>query len=231
MEGRTNTPCTNKIMQLLHALAANEELVVVATDFAKGVFTGGACAAVGLFVGGTGGLAAGGVAGAVLAIFLSKGTRRLSDILKELTPDTKEKLCAALCALLEELVWWAVEALVERVLGDTKLKNKIKDEFMRITAVNLERTIVTSLDAHTPKLLDLLKGKGGSAGTKIRPLLDSLAKDVNKDDLTDSYINHVLKEIVCRQSVSSEVLTDVSIVVEGTVVLADCKTKQKPAHF
>ncbi|KAL7826197.1 hypothetical protein SRHO_G00339350 [Serrasalmus rhombeus] len=137
-------------------------------------------------------------------------------------------------------------------------ESQIKDEFMRITTVNLERTFMTNLDAHTPKLLDLLKGKGGSAGTKIRPLLDSLAKnndldhrrdlvirglisylgengedllkdyqDVNKDDLSDSYINHVLKIIVCRQSVSSEVLTDVSIVIEGTEVLADCKTVAK----
>ncbi|KAL7873558.1 hypothetical protein AOLI_G00126290 [Acnodon oligacanthus] len=49
-------------------------------------------------------------------------------------------------------------------------------------------------------------------------------QDVNKDDLRDSNINYVLKIIVCRQSVSSEVLTDVSIVIEGTEVLADCKT-------
>ncbi|KAL6465870.1 hypothetical protein MHYP_G00260030 [Metynnis hypsauchen] len=46
-------------------------------------------------------------------------------------------------------------------------ESQIKDEFMRITTVNLERTFMTNLDAHTTKLLDLLKGKGGSAGTKI----------------------------------------------------------------
>ncbi|KAL6484916.1 hypothetical protein MHYP_G00069610 [Metynnis hypsauchen] len=106
-------------------------------------------------------------------------------------------------------------------------ESQIKDEFMRITTVNLECTFMTNLDAHMPKLLDLFKGKGGSAGTKIRPLLDSLAKDVNEDDLSDSYINHVLKIIVRRQSVSSEVLTHVSIVIEGTEVLADCKTVAK----
>ncbi|KAL6457319.1 hypothetical protein MHYP_G00342820 [Metynnis hypsauchen] len=135
-------------------------------------------------------------------------------------------------------------------------ESQIKDEFMRITTVNLERTFMTNLDAHMPKLLDLLKGKGGSAGTKIRPLLDSLAKnndldhrrdlvirglisylgengedllkdyqDMNEDDLSDSYINHVLKIIVRRQRVG--VLTHVSIVIEGTEVLADCKTVAK----
>ncbi|KAL6478277.1 hypothetical protein MHYP_G00141120 [Metynnis hypsauchen] len=127
MEGRTKTPSTNTIMQLLHALAANEELEVVVTDFAKGAVTGGVGAAVALFLGGTGAIAAGVVAGAVLGIVLSKGTKPLRDILKELTPDTKEKLCAALWNVLEEVLWCAVDALVERVLGDTKLKNKVVD--------------------------------------------------------------------------------------------------------
>ncbi|KAL7848191.1 hypothetical protein AOLI_G00229090 [Acnodon oligacanthus] len=60
-------------------------------------------------------------------------------------------------------------------------ESQIKEEFIRITTVNLERTFMTNLDAHMPKFLDLLKGKGRSAGTKIRPLLDSLAKSNDLD--------------------------------------------------
>ncbi|XP_054587898.1 uncharacterized protein [Nothobranchius furzeri] len=53
-------------------------------------------------------------------------------------------------------------------------ENQIKEEFKRLTTVHLEQTFLSSLDRFTPKLLAMFQKKGGTAGTKIRPMLDSL---------------------------------------------------------
>ncbi|XP_062414846.1 uncharacterized protein LOC119210675 [Pungitius pungitius] len=53
---------------------------------------------------------------------------------------------------------------------------QIKEEFKRITTVPLERTFLTKLDFYTPKMLEIFSKKGGLAGTKIRPLPDSLSQ-------------------------------------------------------
>ncbi|KAJ4924410.1 hypothetical protein JOQ06_000650 [Pogonophryne albipinna] len=54
--------------------------------------------------------------------------------------------------------------------------NEIKEEFRRITTIHLERIFLTKLDFYTPKLEEIFGTKGGVAGTKIRPLLDSLSQ-------------------------------------------------------
>ncbi len=51
---------------------------------------------------------------------------------------------------------------------------QIKEEFRRITAVPLEQTFMSKLDSYTPKLLELLKAKGGLAGVKIQSTLSAL---------------------------------------------------------
>lgn len=53
---------------------------------------------------------------------------------------------------------------------------QIKEEFRRITTIHLERTFLTKLDLYKPKLREVFAKKGGVAGTKIRPLLDSIRK-------------------------------------------------------
>lgn len=51
---------------------------------------------------------------------------------------------------------------------------QIEEEFKRITTLRLERTFLTNLDKHTPKLLEAFRKKGGNAGAKMKPLLDSV---------------------------------------------------------
>uniref|UniRef100_A0A8C1ABN1 Uncharacterized protein n=1 Tax=Cyprinus carpio carpio TaxID=630221 RepID=A0A8C1ABN1_CYPCA len=48
---------------------------------------------------------------------------------------------------------------------------QIKEEFRRITTVSLEETFTRKLDEYTP---GLVRAKGGAAGCKMRPLLDTL---------------------------------------------------------
>ncbi|TNN53222.1 hypothetical protein EYF80_036583 [Liparis tanakae] len=49
---------------------------------------------------------------------------------------------------------------------------EIKAEFRRITTIPLEQTFMYKLDYYTPKLISLMKAKGGVLGTTLRPLLD-----------------------------------------------------------
>ncbi|KAF3838873.1 hypothetical protein F7725_010641, partial [Dissostichus mawsoni] len=58
---------------------------------------------------------------------------------------------------------------------------QIKEEFRRITTIHLQRTFLTKLDFDTPKLQETFGTKGGVAGTKIRPLLDSLSRQRGED--------------------------------------------------
>ncbi|XP_042068580.1 uncharacterized protein LOC121811945 [Haplochromis burtoni] len=48
------------------------------------------------------------------------------------------------------------------------------EEFRRITTVSLVETFMLKLDEYTPGLLQLMPAKGGAAGSKMRPLLDTL---------------------------------------------------------
>ena len=50
----------------------------------------------------------------------------------------------------------------------------MKEEFKRITTINLDRTFLTKMDFYTPKLLTVFKTKGGTSGTKIKSVLESL---------------------------------------------------------
>ncbi|XP_036420297.1 uncharacterized protein LOC118803874 [Colossoma macropomum] len=137
---RTMASFTNEIMQILYTLVAKEELEVE-TNITKGTVISGACAAVGVVLGGPCGLVAGVAAGAVLGICFSKSSKCLTDVLKGLTPDTKQKLCAGLWQLLKELVCWAVDVLIAMLLGDTKLKNVVVDFIRSFFEGSLKMTI------------------------------------------------------------------------------------------
>ncbi|XP_051272765.1 uncharacterized protein LOC127372883 [Dicentrarchus labrax] len=67
----------------------------------------------------------------------------------------------------------AIQDLLER-WPSLFCENQIKEEFKRITTMHLERTFLSRLDRYTTKLLEIFRRKGGTAGTKIKPMLDSL---------------------------------------------------------
>ncbi|KAL7824343.1 hypothetical protein SRHO_G00346120 [Serrasalmus rhombeus] len=54
---------------------------------------------------------------------------------------------------------------------------QIKEEFKRITTVQLETTFMANLDKYTGRLLSLFRTKGGAAGRKMGNLLDVLKQD------------------------------------------------------
>ncbi|XP_073729965.1 uncharacterized protein [Misgurnus anguillicaudatus] len=63
---------------------------------------------------------------------------------------------------------------------------QIKEEFRRITTVSLEETFMRKLDEYTPGLLRLMHAKGGAAGCKMRPLLDTLNDTQNIEKKRDA---------------------------------------------
>ncbi|KTF74419.1 hypothetical protein cypCar_00047951, partial [Cyprinus carpio] len=53
---------------------------------------------------------------------------------------------------------------------------EIKEEFRRLTTISLEQSFMNRLDAYTPKMITLMKLKGGVVGTKLRPYMDILSQ-------------------------------------------------------
>ncbi|KAG9275705.1 sterile alpha motif domain-containing protein 3-like isoform X2 [Astyanax mexicanus] len=125
---------------------------------------------------------------------------------------------------------------------------EIKEEFRRITTVSLEQTFMRKLDYYTPKLLALMKVKGGVVGTKLRPHLDKMCQDQSiemrrdaiirslilylgekeeelfKDCLEDNrsdVTEHLLKILVIHGA-EGEDPVDVSILLDGAEILPGC---------
>uniref|UniRef100_A0A3B1K2Q9 Sterile alpha motif domain-containing protein 3-like n=1 Tax=Astyanax mexicanus TaxID=7994 RepID=A0A3B1K2Q9_ASTMX len=69
---------------------------------------------------------------------------------------------------------------------------EIKEEFRRITTVSLEQTFMRKLDYYTPKLLALMKVKGGVVGTKLRPHLDKMCQDQSIEMRRDAIIRSLI---------------------------------------
>ncbi|KAL4008579.1 hypothetical protein ACER0C_002431 [Sarotherodon galilaeus] len=127
----------------------------------------------------------------------------------------------------------AIQDLLER-WPSLFCENQIKEEFKRITTIHLERTFLSRLDGYTTKLLEIFRRKGGTAGTKIKPMLDSLNKhhvdgrrdiiirclveylgesgeelikdhqDVSQEALKADCSNHMMKIIVIHPNVAQE---------------------------
>ncbi|KAL1279267.1 hypothetical protein QQF64_025940 [Cirrhinus molitorella] len=55
---------------------------------------------------------------------------------------------------------------------------EIKEEFRRLTTISLEQSFMNRLDTYTPKMITLLKLKGGVVGTKLRPYMDILKPNI-----------------------------------------------------
>ncbi|KAM7370536.1 hypothetical protein PAMP_010072 [Pampus punctatissimus] len=129
---------------------------------------------------------------------------------------------------------------------------EIKEEFRRITTIPLEQTFMCKLDEYTPKLITLMKAKGGAVGIKMRPLLDRLSQkqsiemrretvirslilylgekdeELFEDCLEDSrsdVSNCILKILVVHGTDEDPV--DVSILVEGHEILPGCNSTAK----
>uniref|UniRef100_A0A9J8DKI6 Sterile alpha motif domain-containing 3-like n=1 Tax=Cyprinus carpio carpio TaxID=630221 RepID=A0A9J8DKI6_CYPCA len=98
---------------------------------------------------------------------------------------------------------------------------QIKEEFRRITTVSLEETFMRKLDEYTPGLLRLMRAKGGAAGCKMRPLLDTL------NDECEDYTDKTMKVIVKHSVMAEEDPSDLSIVIEGNQVMEGCGSRTK----
>ncbi|XP_025760980.1 uncharacterized protein LOC112846003 [Oreochromis niloticus] len=128
----------------------------------------------------------------------------------------------------------------------------IIEEFRRITTVSLVETFILKLDEYTPGLLQLMRAKRGAAGSKMRPLLDTLndtqsiekKRDVvicclisylgeRQEDLfhdcqeCEDYTDNMMKVIVIHNIMAEEDPSDVFIVIEGNQVMSGCGSRTK----
>ncbi|KAE8278979.1 hypothetical protein D5F01_LYC22561 [Larimichthys crocea] len=95
---------------------------------------------------------------------------------------------------------------------------EIKEEFRIITTIPLEHRFLSKVDLYTPKLIALMKTKGGCMGTKLRPLLNKLSQQDNRSDVTV----HIVKVLVIRGA-DGEDPVDASIILEGMEMLSGCR--------
>ncbi|KAL6467084.1 hypothetical protein MHYP_G00248880 [Metynnis hypsauchen] len=70
---------------------------------------------------------------------------------------------------------------------------QIKEEFRRITTIRLEETFMSKLDGYTPRLLELVRAKGGMAGTKLRPILDAINQSHGIERKRDMVIQSLIE--------------------------------------
>uniref|UniRef100_A0A3B3RSE1 Uncharacterized protein n=2 Tax=Paramormyrops kingsleyae TaxID=1676925 RepID=A0A3B3RSE1_9TELE len=110
---------------------------------------------------------------------------------------------------------------------------------------------MSKLDGYTPKLLELMKAKGGVAGLKMQPILNVLIQDDRIETRRDAVIRNLilyLGEVAenlfkdskdgNQEDFSNSLMTilvhgngdeepDVSIVLEGSKVLTKCQNTAK----
>ncbi|KAL6458616.1 hypothetical protein MHYP_G00320880 [Metynnis hypsauchen] len=72
-------------------------------------------------------------------------------------------------------------------------ESEIKEEFRRITTIRLEETFMSELDGYTPRLLELVRAKGGMAGTKLRPILDAINQSLGIERKRDMVIQSLIE--------------------------------------
>ncbi|KAL2093349.1 hypothetical protein ACEWY4_010661 [Coilia grayii] len=115
-------------------------------------------------------------------------------------------------------------------------EDQVKKEFRRITAIPLESTFLDKLDSYTPQLLSVMRTKGGVAGTKIRPMLDTLCQVLL---VQFSFVNVMLCFSLIKendqssQSQAMKILlvysqddpVDVALAIDGAEVLSKCRNK------
>ncbi|XP_043953902.1 uncharacterized protein LOC122820502 [Gambusia affinis] len=132
------------------------------------------------------------------------------------------------------------------------IEAQIKEEFRRITTVSLEETFMLKLDEYTPGLMQLMRAKGGAAGSKMHPLLDTLNDTQSIEEKRDAvvcclinylgerqedlfhdcqecedYTDKTMKVIVMHNIMAEEDPSDVSIVIEGNQVMEGCGRRTK----
>ncbi|XP_067105521.1 uncharacterized protein [Osmerus mordax] len=110
-----------------------------------------------------------------------------------------------------------------------------------------------NLDSYTPRLLNIMRAKGGVPGTKIRPILDTLNQRDSIERRRDAVIrslieylgesgvelfldcqeadrhentHHILKVLVLHAATDEDPV-DVSIIIEGNEVLTKCDNTAK----
>lgn len=142
------------IKELIMDLVKSEELYVVLPNMALGAGIGVLVAGVGVWFGGIPGIVAGIVifindfpvkssglvqtltfpynlklsgaaAGGVALACMGGVFKPLTDYLENLSPEMQEMLYNGVKLLLAEVIWVGLDMLLEKVMGDTKLKNKI----------------------------------------------------------------------------------------------------------
>ncbi|KAI7804210.1 hypothetical protein IRJ41_001754 [Triplophysa rosa] len=80
--------------------------------------------------------------------------------------------------------------------ADNLEANLVTAEFQRITTVQLEPKLMSSLDPHTPKLLTLFCAKGGALGQRLKTEMELLKDGHCSVDMTREVVIRFMIEFL-----------------------------------
>ncbi|RVE74913.1 hypothetical protein OJAV_G00026850 [Oryzias javanicus] len=122
-------PGVDDIIRLCCEISAHKKIKVAFKHPIKGVMVAGSSMILGGLVGGPVGMAVGGAVGGLLGRWTSRGQfQPLPQILMELSPSQKQKLCDEIRRVLGSSYCWnwiSTDYLIFRVMRDAELKQKV----------------------------------------------------------------------------------------------------------
>ncbi|NXQ27083.1 CS012 protein, partial [Alaudala cheleensis] len=116
---------TDDVMALLSHVASVKGMKAAVANSGRGALVTGASAFVGGVLGGPPGIAVGGAVGGLIGWMTSGQFKSVPQILLELPPAEKQKLCAEAMAVVKHLDWTDAAQLIALVMTNSTLTDKV----------------------------------------------------------------------------------------------------------
>ncbi|NWW13303.1 CS012 protein, partial [Oreocharis arfaki] len=113
------------VMYLLIRIASLKDMKAAVTHSGRGALLTGASAFLGGLLAGPIGIAAGGAVGGLVGWITSGEFKPVPQILMELPPSERQKLCAEAMTIIKNLDWTDAAQLVALVLANASMKEKL----------------------------------------------------------------------------------------------------------
>ncbi|XP_030622247.1 protein C19orf12 homolog [Chanos chanos] len=119
-------PRMDDIMGLCCKLSADKQIKAAVKNSTKGAAVAGGTAFLGGLLGGPPGIALGGAVGGLLGCWMTSGQfKPVPQILMELPPTHRQKLCTDVMAVLGTLDWTDLAQLIALVMGNPTLQQQV----------------------------------------------------------------------------------------------------------
>ncbi|KFQ21132.1 PREDICTED: protein C19orf12 homolog [Merops nubicus] len=131
------------VMRLLCHLAQVKGMKAAVRHSGRGALLAGATAFIGGLMGGPPGIAVGGAFGGLLGAWMASGQfRPVPDILMELPPAERQRLCREASAILRQLHWADAAMLIPLVMNNPAVQQSLSAVLIKFFSQGLNAKIV-----------------------------------------------------------------------------------------